>query len=62
MLRFATAELSASSMTIISRKIERLMKEFDELVELDMAQPPERKQAVGLLLAFRPWVFSLLGD
>ncbi len=60
LMKFETAELSESSIKIISRKIEKLVKEFDDLVELDMAQPLEKKQSVGLLLAVRPWVFSLL--
>lgn len=61
-MRFETAELSESSLTILRRKIAKLVKEFDELVELDMALPPEEKQSVGFLLAARPWVFSLLAD
>ena len=61
-MKFETAELSESSIKIISRKIERLVKEFDDLVELDMSLPLERKQGVGMLMAFRPWVFSLLAD
>jgi hypothetical protein len=40
----------------------KLEKELDDLVELDMSLPLERKRGVGLLLAFRPWVFSLLDD
>ena len=60
LLRFESAELSQSSMKIIERKIEKLIKEFDDLVELDMALAPEKKKSVGLLLAFRPWVFSLV--
>ena len=37
------AELSHSSMKIIERKIAKLLKEFDDLVELDMALAPEKK-------------------
>ena len=62
LMRFETAELSDSSIKIISRKIDKLVKELDDLVELDMSLPLEQKQGVGLLLAFRPWVFSLLTD
>ena len=61
-MKFETGELSESSMKILSRKIEKLVKEFDEFAELDMALPPESKQSVGLLVAFRPWVFTLLAD
>lgn len=42
----------------IARKY-KLIKESDDLVELDMTSPHEYKQSVGLLVAFRPWVFSL---
>ena len=62
LMKFETAQLSESSINIISRKIEKLVKELDDLVELDMSLPLERKRSVGLLLAFRPWVFSLLAD
>lgn len=62
LMRFESAELSTSSMKILSRKIEKLMKEFDDLAELDMALPPESKKSVGLLSALRPWVFSLVPD
>ncbi len=62
LMKFETAELSESSLAILSRKIEKLVKEFDELVELDMTLPLEKKHSVGLLLATRPWVFSLLAD
>ena len=60
LMKFETGELSESSIKVLSRKLEKLVKEFDDLVELDMALPLEKKRSVGLLLAFRPWVFSLL--
>lgn len=61
-MKFETAELCESSIKIFVRKIDKLVKEFDDLVELDMALPLEEKRSVGLLVAFRPWVFSLLAD
>ena len=61
-MKFETAELSESSMTILSRRIEQLVREADGLAKLDMASPPDRKHSVGLLVAFRPWVFTLLAD
>ena len=62
MLKFESAELSQSSIKIIERKLEKLIADFDDLVELDMALSPEKKKSVGLLLAFRPWVFSLVAN
>lgn len=61
-MRFETAELDESSLRILMRKIDKLVKEFNDLVELDTAVTQDRKQSVGLLLAARPWVFSLLAD
>lgn len=59
-LQFAIGELTEASMAIIIRKMERLKAEFEELVELDLTAPEERRQNTGLLLAFRPWVFEWL--
>jgi len=57
--RFETGELSRASFRQLETKIDRLAREFEDLVEADSAQLPEDKKAVGLLVAFRPWVFSL---
>ncbi len=61
-MRFETGELSESSMKILARRIQKLVKQCDELAELDMALPAESKQSVVLLVAFRPWIFTLLAD
>ena len=61
-MKFETGELSESSIELLSRKIEKLVREFNELAELDMSLPPEGKRSVGILMAFRPWVFTLLAD
>ena len=42
--------------------VDRYRAFMDDLVELDMSLPLEKKQGVGLLIGFRPWVFSLLAS
>jgi DNA-binding Xre family transcriptional regulator len=59
-LRFEAKELSAASLAVMRRKIERLAAEFNELAEIDAALPPGEKQNCAMLLAIRPWVFSLV--
>jgi transcriptional regulator with XRE-family HTH domain len=59
LLCFETGELSEASLTILEKKIDRLVREFEDLADSDLAAAPERKKAVGLLIGFRPWVFSL---
>lgn len=57
LFRFDTGELSAASVSVLLKKIERLSQEFDELAELDITTPEEKKHAYGLLLGFRQWTF-----
>jgi hypothetical protein len=39
-----------------------LAREFAELATLDVSLPTREKQSVALLMAFRPWVFSMFRD
>ena len=55
--RFDTGELSRSSVGVLMRRFEKLSQDFDELAELDIAAPPNKKKAYGLMLGFRPWTF-----
>lgn len=57
---FSYGKLSESSRLILMKKIDRLTKDFNELLEIDKALPGENRQHVGLLLNYRPWVFSLM--
>lgn len=59
-LSLETGELSEASIRILERKIDRLRKDFDELADIDLSLPPQQKRSVGLMVAFRLWVFSLL--
>jgi DNA-binding Xre family transcriptional regulator len=54
-----SAELSDASCRVLLRKLERLANEFRDLAELDRALPRGEKHSMGVLLAARPWVFSV---
>jgi DNA-binding Xre family transcriptional regulator len=58
-LHFRSAELSAASINILNRKLEQLARDFAELAALDVKLQTSEKSSVALLLAFRPWVFSM---
>ncbi len=58
-LHFRSAELSEASAKILLRKLEQLAKDFGELATLDVDVPASDKHNVALLLAFRPWIFSM---
>ena len=58
-LHFRTAEISEASYRVFVRKIERLANEFRDLAELDRSLPSRDKRSIGVLLASRPWVFSM---
>lgn len=58
-IHFRSAELSEASAKILMRKLDQLSREFAEFAALDVALPAEEKRSVALLMAFRPWVFSM---
>jgi len=58
-LHFLSAELSDASCKVLLRKLERMAGEFRDLAELDRAMPPRDKRSTAVLLAVRPWVFSM---
>jgi DNA-binding Xre family transcriptional regulator len=55
--RFLTGELSAASVSVLERKLQRLERDFDELADLDIRLPGSKKKACGLMIGFRPWTF-----
>ena len=59
-LRLETAELSGASISILQRRLNQLSEQFAELAELDLATEPAAKKGVGLMVAFRPWVFDMV--
>ena len=58
-LHFLSAELSDASCKILLRKLERMAGEFRDLAELDRTMPPRDKRSTAVMLAVRPWVFSM---
>lgn len=53
-------ELSEASAATLRRKLDKLIAEFKDAAELDISLPPERRRSIGMLVANRPWVFSLV--
>lgn len=62
MLRFDGKELSSSSIAVMIRKIDRLLRDFEELAEIDAPLKRTEKQSVGLMLAIRPYVLSSFAE
>ena len=60
MLRFEAKELSGESAAVVRRKLERLAAEFNELAEMDASLPARRRTAAAILVALRPWEFSVV--
>src|SRR5262249_15125457 len=58
-LRFRSAELSEASCQVLLRKVVRLSTGFRELAELDRSLPSREKRSFAMMLAARPWVFSM---
>lgn len=59
-LRFEARDVSAESAALIRRRLERLAAEFNDLAEVDSSLPARRRAGVGLLIACRPWEFSVV--
>ena len=49
----------SASVRILLRKIDKLAADFADLAALDVRLPARDKSSVALLLACRPWVFSM---
>jgi DNA-binding Xre family transcriptional regulator len=58
-LAWQPVELTESSIDVLRRKFGQIYREFLEMAELDQHSSHPR-HSVGFLLAFRPWVFSLV--
>ncbi|HEY1772888.1 MAG TPA: helix-turn-helix domain-containing protein [Gammaproteobacteria bacterium] len=57
-LRFVGGLLSQASLERFRQGLERLAREFDELVEQDARLPLKQRYSCAALLAARPWEFS----
>ena len=60
LLRFESREMSAESAAVLKRRLERMLAEFAELADLDAAAPAGRRTGMALLVACRPWQFSVV--
>lgn len=57
---FESGELSPSNYELLRRKLEKLAREYRDMVELDSVLQPEQRQHTAVLLATRPWQFTSL--
>jgi hypothetical protein len=48
-------ELSDASAKVIAKKIDSLIQQLHDFVELDISVPKPEKRAFGLMIGFRPW-------
>ncbi len=61
-LEFSPGQLSNSSIDTIQKKIDDLIRLFNELAEMDNNVPVENRSSTALHIVFRPWVFSFLSE
>ncbi|HKE93687.1 MAG TPA: helix-turn-helix transcriptional regulator [Povalibacter sp.] len=59
LINFCSAELSDASARILARKVESLARDFADLAALDAGIAHAERRSMGLMLALRPWVFSM---
>jgi transcriptional regulator with XRE-family HTH domain len=59
-LRFDSRVLSPESAAQLKQRLERLVKDFYELAEVDSSAPSGKRVGVALLAACRPWEFSVV--
>jgi len=59
-IRFLNAQLSPHSLQVLAARLNRLIAEFTSLAELDEIGKNEGTENVWLLLAYRPWTFSVV--
>ncbi len=62
LLDFEVLELSPASINILRRKMELLLREVNDLAAMDYSLHQGKKKNTGIMLAMRPWVFSLAID
>ena len=58
-LRFVAGLLSRASLAQLTQSIDRLAREFDELVRHDAALPLSERHSCSAVFALRPWEFSM---
>ncbi|KPK05854.1 MAG: hypothetical protein AMJ64_10635 [Betaproteobacteria bacterium SG8_39] len=60
LLRFEARELSPESAAVLRRRLERVVAEFNEMAEVDAGLPSAHRGGMALLVACRPWEFSVV--
>jgi hypothetical protein len=58
-MRFVAGLLSRASLAQLQQSMDRLAREFDELVRRDAALPPSERSSCSAVFALRPWEFSM---
>lgn len=61
-LKFVSGMLSRTSLRLIERKLALLSQEFNEIARLDAILPLEERHGCSIMLAQRPWKFSLFSE
>ncbi len=59
---FGPGFFSENSLKILHQKIDDLARLFDELVEIDSVLPAGVRYPAGIVIGFRPWVFSVISN
>jgi hypothetical protein len=61
-LKFIPGQFSEASLKIIQKKIDNLVNEYNQLAEMDSSLPIKGRYSTGLLIGFRPWVYSVIAN
>jgi transcriptional regulator with XRE-family HTH domain len=60
LLRFESRQMSAESAAVLKRRLERVVAECNEFADLDASGPGGRRIGMAVLVACRPWEFSVV--
>ena len=59
---FSPGQFSEASLKVIRKTIDRLVRQYNELAEMDSALPLSERYSSGLVIGFRPWVFTIIAN
>lgn len=54
---FESAELAGGSARLLMRRVDRIIREFDDLADMDSGLPAADRRGYGLMVALRPWAY-----
>lgn len=57
---FDSRELSSASTALFRRRLEHLAAELGEMAELDSYLPSDQRRTIGIALAIRPWMITMV--